>query len=90
MLSLYPKGIKVSEGRGNCVVVIDRGHECDSADNPVGGRAWGIAVSPDGSNLYAANGATNDVWVVDVRARKEVKRVKVGDGPWGIAIGPAL
>ncbi|MFL6590814.1 MAG: hypothetical protein ACJ8M4_11655, partial [Chthoniobacterales bacterium] len=40
--------------------------------------------------LYTANGATNDISIVDVKARKEMKRVKVGDGPWGIAIGPAL
>jgi YVTN family beta-propeller protein len=25
-----------------------------------------------------------------VKTRKELKRIKVGDGPWGIAIGPAL
>jgi YVTN family beta-propeller protein len=55
---------------------------------PVGGRAWGIALSPDGSKLYTANGASNDISVVDVKARKELTRIKVGDGPWGIAIGP--
>ena len=55
---------------------------------PVGGRAWGVALSPDDSKLYTANGATNDISVVDVKARKELKRVKVGDGPWGVAIIP--
>jgi YVTN family beta-propeller protein len=32
------------------------------------------------------NGASNDVSVVDVKSRKEMRRIKVGDGPWGIAI----
>ena len=53
---------------------------------PVGNRAWGIALSPAGSKLYTANGASNDVSVVDVKSRKELRRIKVGDGPWGIAI----
>jgi len=47
---------------------------------------WGIALSLDGSKLYAANGASDDVSVVDVKARKELKRIKAGSGPWGIAI----
>jgi YVTN family beta-propeller protein len=28
----------------------------------------------------------NDVSVVDLKSRKELHRIKVGDGPWGIAI----
>jgi YVTN family beta-propeller protein len=57
-----------------------------SATIPVGNRAWGIALSPDGSKLYSANGASDDVSVVDVNARKELKRIKVGSGPWGVTI----
>jgi YVTN family beta-propeller protein len=53
---------------------------------PVGNRAWGIAFDPSGSKLYTANGASNDVSVVDLKSRKELRRIKVGDGPWGIAI----
>jgi YVTN family beta-propeller protein len=47
--------------------------------------AWSIALDPSGSKLYAANGASNDVLVVDLKSRKELRRIKVGDGPWGIA-----
>jgi len=53
---------------------------------PVGNRVWGIALDPSGTKLYTANGASNDVSVVDVKSRKELRRIKVGDGPWGIAI----
>jgi len=28
------------------------------------------------------------VSVVDLKSRKELRRIKVGDGPWGIAIVP--
>jgi YVTN family beta-propeller protein len=52
----------------------------------VGGRPWGIALSPDGKYLFAANGTTNDVSVVDLAAGKEIKRIKAGTGPWGVAV----
>ena len=55
---------------------------------PVGNRDWGIALDPGGTKLYTANGASNDVSVVDLKTRKELRRVKVGDGPWGVAIVP--
>jgi YVTN family beta-propeller protein len=45
-------------------------------------------LSPDGRLLFTANGAGDNVSVVDVRSRKELRRIKVGAGPWGIAIGP--
>jgi YVTN family beta-propeller protein len=39
-----------------------------------------------GSKRYTANGASNDVSVVDLKSRKELRRIKVDDGPWGVAI----
>jgi hypothetical protein len=27
---------------------------------------------------------------IDVKARKELTRVKVGNGPWGVTVGPRL
>jgi YVTN family beta-propeller protein len=79
----------VSAGHGNCVLVIDRATK-EIQTIPVGQRPWGIALSPDGTLLYSANGLSNDVSVVDLRAKKEVARIAVGQGPWGIAIGPKI
>jgi YVTN family beta-propeller protein len=31
--------------------------------------------------LYIANGASNDVSVIALKSSKEVRRIKVGDGP---------
>ena len=36
----------------------------------------------------AANGLSNDVSVIDTAAGRVVATVKVGEGAWGIAIGP--
>jgi YVTN family beta-propeller protein len=52
---------------------------------PAARSSLGIALDPSGTSLYTANGASNDVSVVDVKSRKELSRIKVGDGPWGIA-----
>lgn len=64
------------------------GEESIVAIIPVGNRAWGIALDPSGTKLYTANGASNDISVVDLKSRKELRRIKVGDGPWGIAVVP--
>src|SRR5215510_13000792 len=64
------------------------GEESIVAMIPVGNRVWGIALDPSGTKLYTANGASNDVSVIDLKSRKELRRIKVGDGPWGIAIVP--
>jgi YVTN family beta-propeller protein len=37
--------------------------------------------------LYTANGPSNDVSIVDVAQRTVVGRIKVGDSPWGVAVG---
>jgi YVTN family beta-propeller protein len=67
------------------VAVIDTEKNAVVTTIPIGNRAWGIALEPSGSKLYTANGASNDVSVVDVKSRKELRRIKAGDGPWGIA-----
>jgi YVTN family beta-propeller protein len=50
----------------------------------VGRRPWGIALSPDGKRLYAADGPSNSIAVVDLATNSVVKQVKVGEGPWGV------
>ena len=54
----------------------------------VGERPWGIAVSPDGSTVFTANGPSNDVSIVDVASRTVKAKVPVGDRPWGIVYVP--
>ncbi|HEV2715052.1 MAG TPA: hypothetical protein VGU64_07270, partial [Terriglobales bacterium] len=71
---------------GNAVAVIDTEKNEVATTIPVGNRVWSIALDPSGTKLYTANGASNDVSIVDLKSRKELRRIKAGDGPWGIAI----
>ena len=42
----------------------------------------------DGSQLFVANGLTNDMTVVDIATLKPLRSVPVGRLPWGVAIKP--
>ena len=55
----------------------------------VGQRPWGITFSPDGKYLFAANGPSDDVSVVDLATEKEVKRIKSPGSPWGVVAVPS-
>ena len=52
----------------------------------VGQRPWGLGLSPDGKTIYTANGPSNDVSVVDLATKTVVKKIPVGNRPWGIAV----
>src|SRR2546428_305721 len=47
----------------------------------VGRRPWGIALTPDGSRLYTADGRSNTVSVIDTKTRKVVAAIPVGERP---------
>ena len=51
---------------------------------PVGRRVWGMAFSGDGKTLYVTNGLDHNISVIDVDARKEIKKIPAGDMPWGV------
>ena len=69
--------------------MIDGATDSVVATVPVGERPWGIAVSPDGSKLYTANGPSNNVSVVNTETMKVVDSIPVGERPWGVVIGAA-
>ena len=51
-----------------------------------GQRVWQLALSPDEKFLYATNGVSNDISVIDVDNLEVVKSVAVGRLPWGVAV----
>ncbi len=90
-----PKGIVaagdgrvyVTTGRGGAVVTFVGDPLTAGRSVSVGGRPWGIALSPDNELLFTANGPADDVAVVDRTTLTVVARIAVGRRPWGIAIG---
>ena len=54
----------------------------------VGRRVWHMTLNDDESLLFATNGVSGDVTVIDVAERKPTKTIKVGRFPWGAAYRP--
>jgi PQQ-dependent catabolism-associated beta-propeller protein len=54
----------------------------------VGQRVWHIALSADEKRLYAANGGSGDVTVIDLLRQEPVKSIPVGRSPWGVVVAP--
>ena len=55
---------------------------------PVGSRNWGIGVSPAGKYLFAANGLSGDVSVIDLVSNRAIATIPVGGKPWGVVVTP--
>jgi YVTN family beta-propeller protein len=55
----------------------------------VGARPWGVALSPDGSRAYTANGPSGDVAVINLKSGEVERRIAVGGSPWGMVAAPA-
>lgn len=51
-----------------------------------GATPVGVAVSPDGSRVYVANGHANGISVVDAQSFRITGTIAVGLRPWGIAV----
>jgi YVTN family beta-propeller protein len=52
----------------------------------VGKRPWNMALTPDGSKLYVANGRSNSLSVIDTASFTRLRDVEVGELPWGVSI----
>jgi PQQ-dependent catabolism-associated beta-propeller protein len=78
----------VALGRANRVAVVDAQSWAVVDYIEVGKRVWNIEFSPDQTRLYAVNGLSDDLSIVDLSIRKTVKTVPLGKAPWGIAVAP--
>ena len=78
----------VALGRGSKVVEIDPATYRIVRFFPVGFRAWSLALSPDETRLYTANGLTGDLTVIDLVANRVAGTVALGGKPWGVVAAP--
>jgi PQQ-dependent catabolism-associated beta-propeller protein len=78
----------VALGRGNAVAEVDPRTFAIRRYFPVGQRNWGIAVAPDGRQLYAANGLSGDLTVIDLAGNRTLATLALGGKPWGVVVTP--
>jgi YVTN family beta-propeller protein len=45
-----------------------------------------MAITPDGTKLYVANGRSNSVSVIDTASARKLAEIAVGELPWGVLI----
>ena len=85
---LRPRRAFVALGRGNAVAEVDPATFAIRRYFPVGSRNWSIGMSHDGKRLFAANGLSGDVTVIDLAANKPFATVRTGGKPWGVVVVP--
>ena len=71
----------ISDGGGNAVVVFDRGTLATVATIPVGTNPDGITFEPATQTVWAFNGRSKDVSVIDASTRKVVATISLPGKP---------
>jgi YVTN family beta-propeller protein len=71
----------ISDGGGNAVVVFDRGSLATVATIPVGTNPDGIIFEPSTQTVWAFNGRSKDVTVIDAATRKVVSTIPLPGKP---------
>ena len=80
------KSAIIALGRANHVAFVDPTSKTVQSYVLVGSRAWGVALSPDETTLYVANGLSDDLSIVDTTSRKAVRTVSVGRVPHSVLV----
>src|SRR5450631_4274312 len=74
----------ITNNGSNTVSVIDTAANTVAATIPVGGRPYGVAVTPDGAKLYVTN-QEGGVAVIATAAKAITATIPVGNRPYGVA-----
>ena len=53
----------------------------------MGRRPWAVAVSPDGSRVYTANGLSDSVSVIDTSCMCVTGQIPAGRGTHSVRVG---
>ena len=78
--------VYVGLGRANHVAFVNVAtHEIEGY-TLVGSRAWEARLSPDEKLLYVVNGLSDDVSIVDLETRKNIRTISAGRIPYTVVI----
>jgi YVTN family beta-propeller protein len=78
----------VTNAFGFSVSVIDTASNAVNATVAVGSIPFWLAITPDGTRAYLANGPDRTVSVIDTATNTVIASVAVGSVPFGVAITP--
>lgn len=73
-------------GRANHIAFVDIASREIEDYVLVGSRAWGVDITADDSKLYVANGLSDDLSIIDVASRTNVKTIPIGRIPHSVVI----
>ncbi len=76
----------VALGRANHIAVVDVPSRKVEKYVLAGNRVWGLTLTKDETVLYAANGLSDDVSIIDTRSLANIKSVPVGQIPYKVLI----
>jgi PQQ-dependent catabolism-associated beta-propeller protein len=76
----------VGMGRVNHVAFIDVAKREVVQQILAGKRAWNVALNKEETQLYVANGLSDDMTVIDVAAGKALKTIPVGRVPYAVLV----
>jgi PQQ-dependent catabolism-associated beta-propeller protein len=76
----------VGMGRVNHVAFIDVAKREVQQQVLAGKRAWNVALNKEETQLYVANGLSDDMTVIDVASAKALKTVPVGRVPYAVLV----
>jgi PQQ-dependent catabolism-associated beta-propeller protein len=78
----------VALGRGKLVAEVDPATLKIVRTWPTGLRAWNLALSPDESRIYTADGLDGTMTIIDLKTGNELAPIKLGGKPWGVVAVP--
>ncbi|MEQ1744288.1 MAG: PKD-like domain-containing protein [Saprospiraceae bacterium] len=87
-VAFHPGGFLAYVSASNQVLVLDVIAGTIIATIPVGGGAFGVSVSPDGTRVYVACANSDNLYVLDAATNTVLTTVPLGDAPSGVVVSP--
>jgi YVTN family beta-propeller protein len=78
--------VYIANEQSGTISIIDTATDTVSAKVKVEGGPYNVAVTPDGTKAYVANGV--NVCVVDMNKNIVTTTIKAGESPYGVAVTP--
>jgi PQQ-dependent catabolism-associated beta-propeller protein len=76
----------VTLGRANHVAFVNVNTREIESYTLVGSRAWDLALSADNTQLYVTNGLSDDMSIIDLGSRRNIRSVATGRVPHSIVV----